>query len=67
MLFEYALSSARRRRGFRIRVAAAQPRSDGDFLDQAREDLAALGVLSVLAMLGIGPLAVTGHGKSRVL
>src|SRR6185437_438005 len=43
-------------------VAPAESRRDGDLLDQAREDLAALRVGRSLAMLDVRPLAVAGHG-----
>ena len=45
----------------RVDVAAAQPRGDGDFLDETGEDFAALGVLPLLAMLDVRPLAMTRH------
>src|SRR5262249_26868865 len=41
-------------------VAAAHARCDRNFLDQARENLAALGVLLAFAVLYVCPLAVTG-------
>src|SRR5690242_20260947 len=46
----------------RIRITAAC--SGGYLTDQTREQLAALGVLRVLAMLNIGPLAMPGHTDS---
>ena len=44
-----------------VRIAAAHARGDGDFLDEAGEDLAALGVLAALAVLDVRPLAVACH------
>jgi hypothetical protein len=46
------------------RVAAAGAGRDHDFTDDAGPDLAALFVLAALAVLDIGPFAVSGHGKS---
>ena len=43
------------------RIAAAHARRDGDFLDEAGKNLAALGVLLALAVLDVRPLAVTCH------
>src|SRR5262245_19651828 len=45
------------------RVPATQPGRNGDFLDQAREDLPALSVLAVLAMLDVCPFTVAGHQR----
>jgi len=36
-------------------------RADGDFLDEAGEDLAALRILAALAVLDVRPLAVACH------
>ena len=44
-----------------VRFAATHPGCNGDFLDQARPDLAALFVLTALAMLNIGPFGMSGH------
>src|SRR5262249_3129941 len=44
-----------------VGIAASQARCNRDFLDQPGENLAALRVLAVLAVLGVGPLAVAGH------
>ena len=46
-------------------VAAAQLGGNGDFPDQAGEDLAALGVGRGLFVLDVRPLAMAGHGSSR--
>src|SRR5450631_3941612 len=46
-------------------VAAAEPGRDGDFADEASEDLAALGVGRGLLVLDIRPLAVAGHGGTE--
>lgn len=51
---------ASRKRGLAV-TSPAQPRGDGDFLDEAREQLAAFGVLPPFAVLNIGPLGMTGH------
>jgi hypothetical protein len=48
-------------------VAAAFARGHRDLTDQAGEDLAALGILRLLAVLDIGPFAVTGHGGWNLL
>jgi hypothetical protein len=45
------------------RIAAAESRGDGDFLDQAREDLAALGIGGGFLVLDVRPLAVACHGS----
>jgi hypothetical protein len=60
MLAALALSMARRRRGFgpgRRRRRGG----DHDFADDAGPDLAALFVLAALAVLDIGPFAVSCH------
>ena len=44
-----------------VEIAAAQPRGNGDFLDEPGENLAALGVLRGFLVLDISPLAVTRH------
>ena len=51
----------------RPRIAAAHARGHRDFLDEAGEDLAALGVLLAFAVLDVRPLAVTCHAFSRGL
>src|SRR2546423_89339 len=43
-------------------IAAAQARRNGDLTGQAREDLAALRIRALLAVLDVGPSAVAGHG-----
>ena len=43
------------------RIAVAHPGRHGDFLDQARENLAALGILLAFAMLNVCPFTMTGH------
>src|SRR6185312_16644384 len=48
------------------RVTAAEARGDGDLLDEAREDLAALRIGGGFAMLDVGPFAVAGHGVECV-
>lgn len=45
-------------------VTATHAGCDGDFLDQFGKDLAALSVLTALAMLNVGPFAVSSHGMS---
>ena len=45
----------------RAEVAAALARGDHDFPDQAGPDLAALLVLAALAVLDVGPFAMSGH------
>jgi len=42
-----------------VGIAAAEPRRNRDFLDEAGENLAAFRVLAVLAVLDVGSLAVT--------
>src|SRR5699024_5676728 len=46
-----------------VRVAAAHARGDRQFTNQAREYLAAFLVLRILAVLNIGPFAVTCHRR----
>src|SRR4051794_592267 len=62
-----------RRLGFRhdraqprvlVDVAAAVARRDGQFLDDAREDLAALGVSRALLVLDGVPFGMAGHGET---
>ena len=48
-------------------IAAAIPGRDGQFLDDAREDLAALGVSRALLVLDRVPLGMAGHGKAPEL
>ena len=56
-----------RSRGFVAGIAAAVTGRDGQFLDDAREDLAALGVGRALLVLDRVPLGMAGHGgNSRV-
>src|SRR5690606_28701517 len=57
-----------------VRVGAAGPRRDGDLTNDFGPELAPLGVLTTLAVLDIGPFAVSGHdvpegdiGKSGIL
>ena len=45
-----------------VEVAAAIPGRDGHFLDEAREQLAALGVKRALLVLDGVPLGMAGHG-----
>ena len=45
------------------RVAAAHLGGHGDFLDQPREERAALGVLAALAVLNVGPLGMACHAR----
>ena len=49
--------------GIAVGVAPASLRGDGDFFDQAGEDLAALGVESALFVLDCGPFGMAGHGN----
>ena len=43
-------------------LAPAEPGGDRDLSNEAREQLAPLGVLGALAVLDVGPLAVSRHG-----
>jgi len=43
------------------RIAASESRCHRDFLDQAREDLPALRILTTLAMLDVGPFRMARH------
>ena len=45
------------------RVAAAVAGGDGQFLDDARENLAALGIGRALLVLNRVPLGMAGHGR----
>src|SRR4030095_4414588 len=47
-----------------VRVATAGASRDGQFLDEAREDLAALGVSSTLLVFDGVPLGMAGHEKN---
>jgi hypothetical protein len=50
-----------------VRVTPAHARGDGDFLDEAGKDLAALRILAPLAVLDVRPLAVACHSGSLLL
>ena len=47
-----------------VRIAAAAAGGDGQFLDEAREDLAALGIGGTLLMLDCVPLGMARHGEN---
>jgi hypothetical protein len=63
MLAALAFSTARRRRGL-AQIAAAGTGCHHDFSDDTGPDLAPLFVLPALAVLNIGPFAVSCHAKS---
>jgi hypothetical protein len=46
-------------------IAAAELGGHGDFLDQARPDLAALGVSGGFLVFDVGPFGMTGHVSLR--
>ena len=48
--------------GVRVRVAAADLGGDRHLADEARKNLALLGVHSLLAVADVRPFAVAGHG-----
>src|SRR4029079_19019817 len=58
------LGDDRAQPGIVCRVAAAVSRGDRQFLDDAREHLAALGIGRALLVLDGVPLGMAGHGKN---
>ena len=58
-----ALSTAVRRRGLRVGVAAADARGDRHLADDLGEQLAALGVGRALLVLDRVPLGMSGHAR----
>ena len=49
------------------RVGSAHPGGNGDFADEAREDLAPLGIGGRLLVLDVRPFAVASHGRSPLV
>ena len=64
MLTAFASAMIVRSRGFLSGIAAAVAGGDGQFLDDAREDLAALGVGGALLVLDCVPLGMARHGRN---
>ena len=64
MFCAFASAMIVRRRGIHVGIAAAGARRDRQFLDEAREDLAALGVERALLVLDRSPLGMAGHSKT---
>jgi len=58
------LGDNRAQPGIAVRVAAAVARRDRQFLDDARENLAALCVSGALLVLDRVPFRVAGHGEN---
>ena len=64
MLTDFASAMIVRSRGILIGIAAAGARRDRQLLDDAGEDLAALGVSGTLLVLDGVPFGMAGHGKN---
>ncbi len=67
MLTAFASAMSVRRRGFMPGIATAITGGDGEFLDDARKDLAPLGIGRALLVLDRVPLGMAGHGKLQTL